>query len=85
MKVHDEQGTEIADIALSEKQQDLLAAGEEITVIYHTPQLLRHLLGDHSGAFSLRKNGDNAVTNTRDALREFAELQKAVKTAQGRN
>ena len=48
--IFDGDGNEIADIPLSEKQQRRARAGEEIVVIYHTPQMLRYLLGEHSGS-----------------------------------
>ncbi len=79
--IHDGDGNEIGDIALSEKQQGVLETGEEIVVIYHTPQLLRHLLGEQSGSFVLQKRGQRIVAKDADHLRGYANLQRAIKAA----
>ena len=79
--IHDGDGNEVADIALSVKQQAVLATGEEIVVIYHTPQTLRHLLGDKSGTFTLLKVGDKTIVRDAKVLRRYADLQRAIKAA----
>ena len=79
--IHDDDGNEIADIGLSEKQRTLLEAGENVVMIYHTPQMLRHLLGEHSGSFELHKHDDRIVVGDAERLRAFADLQRAIKAA----
>ena len=79
--IRDGDGNEIADIALSEKQRTLLEAGENVVLIYHTPQMLRHLLGEYSGSFILGKQGEDVVTPAPDSLRAYAKLQRAIKAA----
>jgi len=79
--IFDADGNELADIALSEKQCALLEAGENIVLIYHTPQMLRHLVGDHSGSLILGKHGENVFTSAPDSLRAYADLQRAIKSA----
>ena len=79
--IHDDDGNEIADMTLSEKQDAILKAGEEIVVIYHTPQLLRTLLGEQNGTFVLRKNGDRITTANAATVKKFADLQRAIKAA----
>jgi len=61
--IHDGDGNEIADIGLSDKQRAVLETDEEIVMIYHTPQTLRSLLGEHNGSFSLRKHASRIVVN----------------------
>jgi len=84
--VFDKNDKLISEIPLSEKQLALLESGEEIVVIYHTPQLLRYLLGERSGSFSLHmrapaKADKRIISHDADAVTHFAELQKAVKAA----
>jgi hypothetical protein len=79
--IFDNNGNELADIALSEKQQTLLNTGENIVVIYHTPQMLRGLLGEQTGSFVLTKHQTQIVVNDADRLRAFADLQRAIKAA----
>lgn len=82
--IYDSDGKEIGSIALSDKQQAAIEAGEEIVVIYHTPQLLRSLLGERSGSFTLRKIHQRIETNEPDVVKHFAELQKAITAAKTR-
>jgi hypothetical protein len=79
--VFDGDGNVIGEIPLSVKQLALLESGEEISVIYHTPQLLRYLLGERSGSFSLHRNAERFITREPAAVKHFAELQKAIKHA----
>ena len=81
MIIHDSDGNEIADIVLSVKQRAVLETGEEIVVIYHTPQTLRYVLGDKGGTFVLRKAGDRITVRDAAVLRRYAELQRAIKAA----
>lgn len=80
-KIYDSDGTVIGSIALSDKQRTLLEAGEDITVIYHTPQLLRSLLGERSGSFTLRKVHQRIETDEPDAVKHFVALQQAIARA----
>ena len=68
---------------LSDKQQAVLETGEEIVVIYHTPQMLRYVLGEKSGTFILRKAATDHRARCR-VLRRYAELQRAIKAARER-
>jgi hypothetical protein len=74
-------GDKLGEIALSEKQRAALEAGTEITVLYHTPQLLRGVLGSHNGTFTLHKDGERIVTAAPDAVKRFADMQKAIRAA----
>lgn len=80
-KIFDDGGTEIAQIELSDKQARVLEAGEEIVVIYHTPQLLRHILGEQNGTFMLRRTGLLVVAKDVAGLKRYAGLQRAIKKA----
>jgi hypothetical protein len=79
MKIHDPDGNEIADFAISSKQEQALKAGEETTVLFHTPQLFRGTLGQLNGAFTLRQIGERVVTSDIDNVRTYAAIQTAVK------
>jgi len=46
MHIFDGDGNEIADLDISEKQTKILELGEEVVLLFHTPQLLRSLLGE---------------------------------------
>jgi len=79
--IHDRDGNEIADIPLSEKNQAVLDHDEEVVIIYHTPQMLRYILGEKSGTFTLRKLGGHLVAADVVGLRAYADLQRAIKVA----
>ena len=79
--IFDGDGNELADIPLSEKNQHVLDHDEEIVIIYHTPQMLRYVLGEKSGTFMLRKRGDHIVAADVVSLRAYADLQRAIKAA----
>jgi len=81
MQIHDREGNEVADIELSEKMQHALELGNEVAVIYHTPQLLRSTLGENAGSFTLRKTGDFVVAQDVATLRKYVDLQAAIKRA----
>lgn len=76
--VFDSDGNKLADIPLSDKQRTLLDAGQEVCVIYHTPQLMRSQLGDRNGSFLLSMNGDRLVTSTPEPFKQFAKLQAGI-------
>jgi hypothetical protein len=80
-KIFDDGGTELAEIDLSYKQSHVLGAGEEIVVIYHTPQLLRHILGERSGTFTLHKVGEHVIAKDVAGLKRYAALQTAIRKA----
>jgi hypothetical protein len=79
--IHDGDGNEVGDIELSIKQKSVLEAGEEIVVIYRTPQTLRHVIGDEEGSFILHKAGDRTIVRDANVLRNYAKLQRAIKAA----
>lgn len=81
--IFDDKDIEVADIALSEKQQSTLEAGEEIVIFYHTPQLLRFVLGEQAGVFtlSLSRNAERIITGDPISLKKYADLQRAIKAA----
>jgi hypothetical protein len=81
MKIYDPEGNEIADFAISPKQEQALKAGEETTMLFHTPQLFRGTLGQINGAFTLRQVDDRVVTSDIDSVRAYARIQQAVKQA----
>jgi hypothetical protein len=81
MKIYDPEGNEIADFAISPKQEQALKAGEETTMLFHTPQLFRGTLGQINGAFTLRQVDDRVVTSDIDSVRVYARIQHTVKQA----
>jgi hypothetical protein len=85
MQVYDSDGNVLGDVPLSETQQAALERGGKISVLYHTPQLLQHMLGRRSGSFMLYKQDDHVVALTSSAVKEFLELQTAIKAAREPN
>jgi len=79
--IYNDDGETIAEMPLTERQLAILDAADELVVIYHTPQLLRHLLGEHSGSFTLHKRDDRVVTNEPKVVERYAQLQKAIAAA----
>ena len=82
--IHDSDGKEMGDIELSVKQKAMLDAGEEIVVIFRTPQTMRHVIGDEQGTLVLHKDGDRTIVRDAQMLRCYAKLQRTVKAARGR-
>jgi len=80
-KIYDRDGNEIAEIDISEKQQKVLELGEEIVMLFHTPQLFRSLLGERTGSFMLRKIGTRVVALDDGSVRKYAEMIHAVREA----
>lgn len=79
--IYQEDGARLGAMALSEKSQDLLDEGEWVTVLYHTPQLLRDQLGGRNGSFAIRKEGERIVTDNPGGVTEYLELQSAIAAA----
>lgn len=76
--IFDSDGRELGGIILSDKQRSTIETGEAIVVIYHTPQLLRGVLGERNGSFTLRKIDDRIETGEPAKVKEFVALQKAI-------
>jgi hypothetical protein len=83
--IYDADGNELGKMPLTDKQQAALDAGGKVSVLYHTPQLLQHTLGNHSGSFMLYKEGDRVVALTSSSVKEFFGLQAAIKAAREPN
>ena len=79
--VFDRDGHEIGDMPLTEKQQNLLASGEELVVVYHTPQLLRTLIGERNGSFVLQKLSERITCERADDMRAYVNLQRTIQKA----
>jgi hypothetical protein len=77
--IYDDQGNELADIPLSERNVGILQAdGAQITVLYHTPRMLQGTLGTRNGSFTLRRVGAQLVADNPAAVREYAGMQGAI-------
>jgi len=81
MHIFDGDGNEIADIEISEKQTKILELGEEVVLLFHTPQLLRSLLGERTGSFMLKKIGARITAMDAGSVKKYADMLRAVKQA----
>ena len=81
MHIFDGDGNEIADIEISEKQTKILELGEEVVLLFHTPQLLRSLLGERTGSFTLKKIGARITAMDAGSVKKYADMLRAVKKA----
>ena len=80
--IHDLDGKQSFELPLSFKQRELLDTGAEVTISYHTPQLMRGLLGTRSGKVTIKRQGDRVIaSNTRD-FHAFKLLREAIETVQ---
>ena len=79
--IHDAGGAVIGEITLSSKMIAALETGGEITLMFHTPQLLRGLLGESAGSVVLRKEGERIVAGNPQSVRKYCDLQKAIAAA----
>ena len=82
-EIFDNNGNSLASIPVSEKLLKILATGAEVTMIFHTPQLLRGFIGERSGSVTLRQliPGTRVITTQPGPVRALAELQAAVRAA----
>jgi len=71
--VFDKDGNELGFVTLSENQMAALTDGE-IVVSFHTPQLMRPTLGDHSGRFTLRDDAGRIVCEEPEELKRYLDL-----------
>jgi len=81
MHIFDGDGNEIAEFEVSEKQTKILELGEEVVLLFHTPQLFRSLLGERTGSFMLKKIGARVVARDVGSVKKFADMLRAVKQA----
>lgn len=79
--IYDSDGNEVGSMPLSDKQRATIETGAEIVVIYHTPQMLRSLLGERNGSFMLRKDGNRVVTTSTAAVKDFMAIQAGIAAA----
>ncbi len=82
-QIYDRNGEPLAIVPVSERMLDILDTGEEMTIIYHTPQLLRDRLGNRNGNFVLYKVGDQIRVTNPVPFMEFVQIQAGVEAAQG--
>jgi hypothetical protein len=83
--IFNQAGEKIADIPLSEKQTKQLEAGLSITIQYHTPQLLRNLLGSDSGSFEVHKDGTRIVAADPETAKKCAAMLQAIAVMRGKS
>jgi hypothetical protein len=77
--IYDKSGVLVASgIPISENQQQLLDLGVAISVSFHTPQLMRHKIGEQAGSFQLSKENGKIVTINAEAVRGYATLFRAI-------
>jgi hypothetical protein len=78
-EIFDPKGNLIADVPVSEGQQDLMRKGATTALHFHTPQLLRGKLGQQEGTFDLSMDGDGKiVASDIEAVKAYARLRAAV-------
>jgi len=80
--VYDEDGNQIGQHDLSEQQATVLGKLGRLTVFYHTPQLMRHKLGNLAGSFTFYTSGDRVIAFDPKAFGEFQRLQAAINAMQ---
>jgi len=76
--VYDPEGKHSLDLPLSEKQRALLEAGGEVTIVYHTPQLMRGLIGRSSGQLKVKQTDGRCMASDPLAFRAFQALWVAI-------
>lgn len=83
--VFDDQGNVIASLPISHKMLAILETGANVTLIYHTPRMLREFLGDRNGSVELRgKPSARVLALDPRAVKAMAALQDAIAKAKQR-
>jgi copper homeostasis protein CutC len=80
-KIFGGDGQELGDLDLSEKMLAVLEHEGDVALTFHTPQLLRYVLGERAGSFILRKHETRVLVDDVDTLRRYIALQRDIKTA----
>jgi len=77
MIIHDKDGNEIADIALSERNMHVLEDdGARVVVLFHKPRMLD---GEpRGGSFHVRRFGARVLTDDVAALKEYVAMRGAI-------
>jgi len=76
--VYEATGALIGAVPISPLELDKLHNGQTITIMFHTPRMLRDKLGERNGVFEvLELDGKLFVTNP-DDVKRYIELQKAI-------
>ena len=83
-EIFDGAGNSLGNIELGGKQRALLDAGESVTVLYHTPQLMHDVLGVKAGSFEVRKEDARLITSNPTAAKDCARMQAAIKATRGK-
>jgi hypothetical protein len=83
--VFDDDGNMIASLPISHKMLAILETGANVTLIYHTPRMLREFLGDKNGSVELSgKPSARVLARNPRAVKAMAELQAAIIKAKER-
>jgi len=80
-EIFDSDGGSLGHITLSQNQMKTLATGGLIAVRYHTPQLLRDVLGDRHGLFELKLDGEHITATDPGEVKRYIELLDAIEHA----
>jgi hypothetical protein len=83
--VHEPTGALIGAIPISPQQRQQLHAGQPITVMFHTPRMLREKIAVRQGTFELMELEGKLFAPNGDAVREYIELQAEIEKFHAEN
>ena len=74
--VYDNAGAQIGAIPISLQQREQLHLGATVTIGWHTPRMLQHLLGGASnGAFDVSEIDGRLIVNDPEQVKRYIEMQ----------
>ena len=73
--IYDPNLAHIGEISISPQQREQLHRGGTVTIAYHTPRMLRELVGVRNGQFDVIETDNHLIVTDVDTAKRFIELQ----------
>ena len=73
--VYEANGAHIGEIPISAQQRAVLHAGGRITIDYHTPRMLREMLGARNGSFDVREIDGRLLVSDAEQVKCYIAMQ----------
>ena len=79
--IYDPHLAHIGEIPISPQQREQLHRGGTITMSYHTPRMLRELIGIRNGQFDVIETDNHLIVTDVEEAKRFIELQTDIARA----
>ena len=79
--IYDPNLVHVGEIPISPRQREQLHRGGTITMSYHTPRMLREIIGVHNGQFDVIETDDRLIVSDVEQAKRVIELQTDIARA----